>query len=241
MTPRNGRRIGSSSSSALYSKASVDAACTAASAWTSHLALETDAAAANKAEKAGKKETIAISAERPANVPAADKESKNGSSTMAAVAAAHKPERAEVNGRIAADREPWLAYVSQTAALRALTATASVARAREYSDWARKYADWAAAIAVMMIDFVATEVPGTNEPSRGAGNTLKQNVLHFPLAPSDFPMICSAEDNHVRPTRPDRANRRFPTDVALAANARASWRARLATDADNTLIRGQTK
>ena len=79
------------------------AACVAASACTSHLAFETEAAAAKREEKAGKKPTTAISLERPPSVPAADRVSRNGSSTIAAVAAAHNPDKADVNGKMAAD------------------------------------------------------------------------------------------------------------------------------------------
>jgi hypothetical protein len=107
LTPRNGLRTGSSSpSSAEYSNANVDAAWTAASASTSHLALLTDAAAANNVENIGKNATIAISADNDANVPVALNVSKNGNSTIAAVAAAHNPDNADVNGNIAADRAP---------------------------------------------------------------------------------------------------------------------------------------
>ena len=87
----------------------MEAAWTAASAWTSHRAFETDAAAANRDEKAGKKATTAISPVKLAKVPVADRDSKKGNSTIAAVAAAHNPLKADVNGRIAEDRAPWLA------------------------------------------------------------------------------------------------------------------------------------
>jgi hypothetical protein len=91
-----------------------------------------------------------------------------------------------------------------------------------------------------MIDLVATEAPGTKDPNKGAGKTLQQNILHFFRVLADLPIICSDELNHVRPTNPDRANRRFPTEVARAANVRVSCNARLATVADKTLINGQT-
>jgi hypothetical protein len=100
--------------------------------------LETEAAAANSAAKAGKMDTVTISATRPVVVPAEAKASTKGSSTIAAVAAAHSELKADVKGRIAADLAPWLAYVSHTAALRALRATASVARLRVLSERAKK-------------------------------------------------------------------------------------------------------
>ena len=83
----------------------VDAACMAASASTSHRALDTEAAAANRAEKAGKAVTARASKNTPIG-PDSAKTSIKGSSTMAAVAAAHTPDKADVKGRIAADRAP---------------------------------------------------------------------------------------------------------------------------------------
>lgn len=84
----------------------VDAACMAASASTSHRAFDTDAAAANKADNAGKIVMVMISSMVPVvpNRPVND--STNGNSTTAAVAAAHKLDSADVNGSIAADRDP---------------------------------------------------------------------------------------------------------------------------------------
>ena len=58
---------------------------------------------------------------------------KGSTSTTATVTAAHKPESAEVKGRIAPARAPWLAYVSDTAAVRDLRATDSTAAASVYS------------------------------------------------------------------------------------------------------------
>lgn len=110
-TPRNGRKRGSLLPSppaklSSYSNANVDAACTAASASTSHRALLTDAAAANNVENIGKKETITISDDKLRKVPVWLNVSKNGNSTIAAVAAAHNPLKADVKGSIAADRAP---------------------------------------------------------------------------------------------------------------------------------------
>ena len=116
----------------------VDAACSAASASTSHRALDTLAAAANNAARVGKVVTVIISRNVEDAVPAAASVSRNGSSTIAAVAAAHREASADVKGNIAALLAPWFAYVSQTAALLAFKATASVARASTYSLWARK-------------------------------------------------------------------------------------------------------
>jgi hypothetical protein len=105
-TPRNGRKIGSFSGAdpSLYSRANVEAACVAATASTSHRALLMEAAAAKRADKVGKDDTINVSARRPP-IPAPARDSK-GNSTMAAVAAAQRPLKAEVNGRIAAERAP---------------------------------------------------------------------------------------------------------------------------------------
>jgi hypothetical protein len=105
-TACKGRMIGSLSSASLYGNAIVDAACMAASASTSHRALDTDAAAANNADRAGNIVMVTISNIVPVvpNRPVND--STNGNSTTAAVAAAHKLDNAEVNGNIAADRAP---------------------------------------------------------------------------------------------------------------------------------------
>lgn len=74
-----------------------------------------DAAAANKAAPDGK------------NIARRDwrvVEDMNGKSSVeAALAAAQRPARAEVNGRIDPALEPWLAYVSASAAALAFTAT----------------------------------------------------------------------------------------------------------------------
>jgi hypothetical protein len=68
--------------------------------------LLTDAAAANNVENIGKKETITISDDKLRKVPVWLNVSKNGNSTIAAVAAAHNPLKADVKGSIAADRAP---------------------------------------------------------------------------------------------------------------------------------------
>ena len=86
-----------------YSTASVDAASMAASASNSHLALETDAAPANNAAKDGKTATPTTC---PATVKAEFDASKKGSSTTAAVVAAHKADSAEVKGNIAELLDP---------------------------------------------------------------------------------------------------------------------------------------
>ena len=67
-----------------------------------YLALETDAAAANKLESAGKNATSVTDDTTPRAPPKAPKDSSHGSSTIAAVAAAHSELRALVNGKIAA-------------------------------------------------------------------------------------------------------------------------------------------
>ena len=86
-----------------YSIASVDAASMAASASNSHRALDTDAAPANNAASAGKTLTPTTC---PTTVIADVDASKNGNSTTAAVVAAHKADRAEVKGKIAALLDP---------------------------------------------------------------------------------------------------------------------------------------
>ena len=99
-TARKGLSTGSFPSPFMpsYSNASVLAACAAASASTSHRALLTAAAAAKADERIGKADTSATS---PAVPYRAEMVSRKGSSTVAAVAAAQKAERAEVKGRMA--------------------------------------------------------------------------------------------------------------------------------------------
>ena len=70
--------------------------------------METAAAAANAVERIGKKDTNATS---PGTPNVADMDSRYGISTTAAVAAAQNAERADVKGRMAALRDPWLAYL----------------------------------------------------------------------------------------------------------------------------------
>jgi hypothetical protein len=70
--------------------------------------LLTAAAAAKAEDKSGKMDMTTTSP----IVPYRDEMvSMNGSSTVAAVAAAQKAERADVNGRMAEFRAPWLAYL----------------------------------------------------------------------------------------------------------------------------------
>lgn len=95
---------------------------------TSHRALDTLAAAANRAAADGNNTAR----------KGCKSTGKIGRTSMtAALAAAHKPPRAEVKGRIAPDLDPWFAYVSATAADRAFKATALVASAIAYSAVAR--------------------------------------------------------------------------------------------------------
>jgi hypothetical protein len=131
--------------------------------------------------------------------------------------------------------------VSHTAALRALIATASVARAKQNSQSANKYAVCAAANAVIITPFVANAAPGTIEPRIGAGSTQKINDLHFLRYDSVLLVTCSDVDFHVLPTKPLLANRRLPTDVALSQNTFVSWSANEQTAALNTLINGHAK
>mmetsp|Transcript_25873 Transcript_25873/g.76779 ORF Transcript_25873/g.76779 Transcript_25873/m.76779 type:complete len:288 (-) Transcript_25873:944-1807(-) len=106
------------------------AAAVAAAASTSQRALEMEAAAATMAPTPGKATHV-----RHCRTG----EGRNGStSTTATVVAAQSPERADVNGRMAPARAPWLAYVSEIAAQRDLSATASTPRARVYSTLARE-------------------------------------------------------------------------------------------------------
>mmetsp|Transcript_3200 Transcript_3200/g.3722 ORF Transcript_3200/g.3722 Transcript_3200/m.3722 type:complete len:173 (-) Transcript_3200:336-854(-) len=104
-TPLKGRKIGSFSSSS-YSNANVAAACIAASASTSHLALLTDAAAAKSDEREGKNETSKTLDMAPVAPPILLTCSNHGNSTIAAVAAAQRELSALVNGKIAALRAP---------------------------------------------------------------------------------------------------------------------------------------
>ena len=134
MTPR----IGSVSGVLLSSVAAV----AAASASISQRAFETLAAAANTPPIAG-----------------SGSERYGETSTSAALAAAHSPASADVNGRIAPARAPWFAYVSATAAARDLSATASAACAMLYSVTASEYADCAAAVAVATIALKASGEP----------------------------------------------------------------------------------
>ena len=80
------------------------AAAVAAAASTSQRAMEMEAAAAITEPMAGK-------ATHTRDSPKVDP-TKGSTSTTATVVAAHRPERADVNGRIAPARAPWLAYVS---------------------------------------------------------------------------------------------------------------------------------
>ena len=105
------------------------AAAVAASASTSQRAFETEAAAATSEPKSGKTTAVADCATRLG--------SSGSTSTTATVTAAHSDAVAEVNGRMAPARAPWLAYVSETAAWRDLTATASTATASANSAFAR--------------------------------------------------------------------------------------------------------
>eukprot|EP00962_Isochrysis_galbana_P005878 scaffold1583_cov105-Isochrysis_galbana.AAC.3 len=122
-TVRNGDS--SLSSLSFFRPAIWVAAAVAARASTSHLALETDAAAAMMAPTPGKARQV---------TDCRIGWWMNGSSsTTATVTAAHKPDSADVKGRMAPARAPWFAYVSETAAMRDLSATASTARAIVYS------------------------------------------------------------------------------------------------------------
>mmetsp|Transcript_62605 Transcript_62605/g.70851 ORF Transcript_62605/g.70851 Transcript_62605/m.70851 type:complete len:348 (+) Transcript_62605:662-1705(+) len=120
-------------------------------------------------------------------------------------------------------------------------ATASVARAKQNSQSANKYAVWAAASAVTMTLLLASDAPGTNDPTMGAGNTEKIKDRHFCRYEIVFPVICSDVDFHVRPTKPALAKRRFPTLMARSQKPFVSWRAKETTAALNTLINGHAK
>ena len=130
--------------------------------------------------------------------------------------------------------------MSQTAALRVLRATASVALARAFSDWAKKKALCAAASAATTMAFVERR-PGMSAPKIGAGSTFNTKLFHLSDVLSEFLSICSEALNHVLPTNPDLANRLFPTLIALEQYDRTSCRARLATAADKTATKGLSK
>mmetsp|Transcript_15547 Transcript_15547/g.29321 ORF Transcript_15547/g.29321 Transcript_15547/m.29321 type:complete len:80 (-) Transcript_15547:5318-5557(-) len=78
----------------------------AASASTSHRALDTDAAAAKRLDSAGKNTNNETEETVPRIPPKDPRYSNHGNSTMAAVAAAHSELSALVNGNIAALRAP---------------------------------------------------------------------------------------------------------------------------------------
>jgi hypothetical protein len=80
--------------------------------------LLTEAAAAKSAAPLGKNMAIRASRVRLFT--------SGRSSTAAALPAAQRPARADVNGKIDPARAPWLAYVSAIAAARALTETYTV-------------------------------------------------------------------------------------------------------------------
>lgn len=131
--------------------------------------------------------------------------------------------------------------MSQTAADRALIATASVARAKQNSQSARMYAHCAAANAVTITPFVANDVLGTSEPIIGAGTTLNINDRHFVRYDSVFCVTCSVVDFHDRPTKPDLANRRLPILVARSQNTFVSCNAKEHTAALKTETNGQAR
>jgi hypothetical protein len=114
-----------------------------------------------------------------------------------------------------------LAYVSHTAALLDLSATASVPLAKAFSACAKKKAHCAAAKAATITALV-DNTPGINDPTIGAGNTLHEKLFHLSDVRMEFCSICSDALNHVRPTKPDLANLRFPTLIALDVNCRVS-------------------
>eukprot|EP00751_Fragilariopsis_kerguelensis_P039497 CAMPEP_0171019734 /NCGR_PEP_ID=MMETSP0736-20130129/29313_1 /TAXON_ID=186038 /ORGANISM="Fragilariopsis kerguelensis, Strain L26-C5" /LENGTH=120 /DNA_ID=CAMNT_0011457035 /DNA_START=616 /DNA_END=975 /DNA_ORIENTATION=+ len=87
----------------------------------------------------------------------------------------------------------------------------------------------------------ANEAPGTNDPTIGAGKTLKINDRHFCRYEMVLPVICSDVDFHVRPTKPALAKRRFPTLMARSQKPFVSWRAKETTAALNTEIKGHAK
>ena len=64
--------------------------------------------------------------------------------------------------------------------------------------------------------------PGTRIPRMGPGNTDKTKFFHLFPAPLLFFSTCSADDSQVRPTKPDLANLRFPTPIALSEKERVS-------------------
>mmetsp|Transcript_21593 Transcript_21593/g.50789 ORF Transcript_21593/g.50789 Transcript_21593/m.50789 type:complete len:423 (-) Transcript_21593:234-1502(-) len=136
---------------------------------------------------------------------------------------------------------PWFAYVSQTAALRALRATASVARATVPSASARKYAFWAAARALITMHFELRLGPPKKLPRMGAGRTLLAKLTHRSVFDLDDRWICSDVESHVRPTSPLFENRRTPTLMARAQNPLVSSRARFPTAADRTQTRGLSR
>lgn len=132
-------------------------------------------------------------------------------------------------------------HVSQTAALLAFNATASVARASTPSACARKYALCAAARAATMMHFALSDGPPTTLPMIGAGNTEYANDHHRSVLDRDDFLVISTDDSHVRPTELRFENRRTPTLIARVANPRVSSRARLDTAAARTLISGQSR
>lgn len=115
-TLRNGRkRVGPNPSPGFlpapsYGMAKVDAASTAASESISHLALLTAAAAAKSDDSAGKMVAIPTCSRMVGTVWCdMDKVLRRGSSTTAAVAAAHSPLSADVKGKMAELRLAWFA------------------------------------------------------------------------------------------------------------------------------------
>ena len=145
-----------------------------------------------------------------------------------------------MNGRIAPARAPWLAYVSETAAVRDLIATDSTAADRENSAWARLNAVWAAATAATTIA-PRENVPGIRIPKRGAGSTPTAKSRHLVwLRVTEF-SICSVAESHVRPTSSEAAKRRAPTLIAADASDCVSRAASAATDAESTAMSGQMR
>jgi len=132
-------------------------------------------------------------------------------------------------------------HESQTAALLAFNATASVALAKTPSDNAKKYGLCAAANAAMMMHLVLNPGPPTTLPTIRAGNTIQVNESHQSVLDFEFFCTCSEELSQVLPTRPDLAKRRTPMLMARVANPLVSSKARLATAAARTLTRGQKR
>jgi hypothetical protein len=95
---------------------------------TSQRDLATDAADANNAAPAGNTTASAHCSCTACSIGI--------TSTAAALAAAHKPPSAEVNGRIEPARAPWFANASATDAERDFSATASAAMDTKYSQMA---------------------------------------------------------------------------------------------------------